>query len=196
MARGLDRAVESARPVGSVVRLRLNANLDTFTNAVELIKRRRAVTSLLVPGYLDPGSSPEVFRLRPRSVFLGNGCDYLSMSIDAETDQLLLGITAEPFFPAGLLEEPTIRPGLADLSIYYLKEMRPVELKTVFFYTDQDSDPSVNRFRAILFYTDESRALLIDPYWPFGIKVGNEDDAVELREQTSQTIDIKEISLQ
>jgi hypothetical protein len=118
------------------------------------------------------------------------------MSIGDDTDQLLLGITAEPFFPASLLEEPTIRPGLADLSIYYLREMRPVELKTVFFYTDQDSDPAVNRFRAILFCTDDSKALLIDPYWPFGIKIGNKDDAAELREEANQAIDVMEISLQ
>jgi hypothetical protein len=174
----------------------MSTNLDIFASAVELIKQRRAVTSLLVPGYLGLDSTPEVFRLLPRSVFLGNDRDYLSMSIDSETDQLLLGITAEPSFPASLLEEPTIRPGLADLSIYYLKEMRPVELKTVLFYTDQDSDPSVNRFRAILFYTDHSRALLVDPYWPFGIKIGNEDDATELREEANQAIDVTEISLQ
>jgi len=173
----------------------MNINAEIFAGAVELIKQRRAVTSLLVPGYLGVDSSPEVFRLLPRSVFLGNDHDYLSMSIDDETDQLLVGATAEPFFPASLLEEPTIRPGLADLSIYYLKEMRPVELDTVSFYTDEDSDPTVNRFRAVLFYTDNSRALLIDPYWPFGIKIGNEHDAAELREEASQVTDITKISL-
>jgi hypothetical protein len=173
----------------------MNTNLEIFAGAVELIKQRRAVTSLLVPGYLGLDSSPEVFRLLPRSVFLGNDHDYLSMSVDDETDQLLLGVTAEPFFPASLLEEPTIRPGLADLSIYYLKEMRPIELKTVFFYIDEDSDPSANRFRAILFHADDSRALLVDPYWPFGIKIGNEDDAAELREEAGQATDIVEISL-
>jgi hypothetical protein len=174
----------------------MNFSLETFANAIGLIRERKGVTSLLVPGYLGLDSSPEVFRLLPQSVFLGNDRDYLSMSIDDETDQLLLGITTDPFFPASLLEEPTIRPGFADLSVYYLKEMRPVELKTVCFYSDEDSDPSTNRFRAILFRTEHSRNLLIDPYWPFGIKIGNENDVDELRKQVSQAVDVTDISLE
>jgi hypothetical protein len=174
----------------------MNVSLGAFTNAIGIIRQRRNVTSLLVPGCLGLDSSPEIFRLLPQSVFLGNDRDYLSMSIDQETDQLLLGIAADPFFPASLLEEPTIRPGLADLSVYYLKEMGLIELKTVCFYSDEDSDPSANRFRAILLRADDSRALLIDPYWPFGIKIGNENDVDELREQASQAVDVTEISLE
>ncbi|MDB4872811.1 MAG: hypothetical protein JWL97_3815 [Gemmatimonadales bacterium] len=153
---------------------------------VDLVRRHRVATSLLVPGFVDLHASPQVVTPFPRVLFLGGDHDYLSLSIDEISGQFSIGETANPSVPNSLLDEPTIQPIFVDLSIYHLSEVHPIEFESASLYLDQDSSEVRNLFRAIAFNYGDGRVLLFDPFWPFGIRVGNEADAVRLRDEMGQ----------
>ena len=148
---------------------------------VNLVQSHSQIRCLLVPAYVDLDTHPERVRLFPSSAFLGSESSFLVFNINQPSGQLQLSNASEVSLPEELMDEPSIRPVLVDLSMNYLDEDHPLQCDHLVLYLDADSDVSLGRFRAVVFCFEDGRQLLLDPYWPLGIRFGGESDVVRMR---------------
>lgn len=149
----------------------------------DLVRRHSMMEAVLVPAFVDLDTSPRRVKLFPRCVFIGSGSGYLVLRIDESSGQMQLADGQTLEIPEALEGEPSIEPVLADLSLNYLDEARPLRCSGISLYLDADSSAPENRFRAVGFRFGENRTLFFDPFWPSGIRIGDDFEAARLRDE-------------
>jgi hypothetical protein len=161
----------------------------------DALRRYNPAKYLLTAGYIAKEAGPPVVNMYPNIVWLGTDDGYLKFSIDDSTGYLDVAETSSTSLPDSLLEEPSIQPVLIDLSTYYLSEVEDVEFTTASIYFLSASGTGLPLLRAIAMHRIDGRTLLIDPLWPFGIKIGNETDLARLRQEINNDVHLAEILL-
>lgn len=152
-----------------------------------MLRRHKVLTSLLVSGYVDADVTPEVAHLLPQVIYLGNNRDrrgYLRCYTN-EANYLYIDEADALAIPDALLGESSIEPVFMDLSEYFISDVHEIEYEKAGLYL-APAPEGRSHLRGIAFYRAGSRqALVIDSFWPFGIKVGNEADLAQLASEAS-----------